>query len=144
MTLTEIVEKVAEQLGAPPEVAWGFVDETIKAIIDNLEAGKDVKIRGLGRLYWATVQRRNVPIGGTAPSGVKLKFAPAARFRTRRTDMEKYGVVKDESKVKEAEKKDADGEDSVPCCPICLEELDSGGACPVHGTEPFELGGQGD
>lgn len=146
MTLTEIVMKVAERLGSPPELAWGFVDETIKEVIDTLDAGGEVKIRGLGCLYWAPVKRRRVATGDVVPDGMKLKLKPAARFRTRRTQMsmDKYGVELDESKVKEAEDKGTGGKDSVKACPICLEPVDDAGACPVHGTEPFEPGGQGD
>jgi hypothetical protein len=51
--------------------------------------------------------------------------------------MAKYGVQLDEDKVKESE------EGQAPTnCPICLEELDDAGACPKHGTEPFEPTGQ--
>ena len=47
--------------------------------------------------------------------------------------MTKYGVVLDAEKTKEAEA------GSKPThCPICLRALDSAGACPIHGTEPFE------
>ena len=47
--------------------------------------------------------------------------------------MEKYGVEKNPDKVKEA------GQGTKPgTCPQCGAALDSGGACPVHGTEPFE------
>jgi len=146
MTLTEIVERIAERLGSPPDLAWGFVDETIKEVIDVLESGEKVKIRGLGTLFWAPVKGRDVPWGVPMPEGVKLKFAPAARFRSRRNSMSmtKYGVVTDDDKTKEAEKEGDGGEDAIPACPICLETLDDAGACPVHGTEPFEPGGQGD
>lgn len=64
--------------------------------------------------------------------------------------MEKYGVVLDPKKVKKAEvlddnkTKTAGEGDSVRICPVCGKELDDAGACPVHGTEPFEPNGQGD
>lgn len=48
--------------------------------------------------------------------------------------MDKYGVQFDEEKTKEASK----GTSTVPVCPLCSSRLDSGGACPTHGTEPFE------
>jgi len=45
----------------------------------------------------------------------------------------KYGVELDEEKTKVA------GEGGKPThCPLCLSELDDGGACPEHGVEPFE------
>lgn len=47
----------------------------------------------------------------------------------------KLGVVLDDEKVKEAD----DGAKGTHC-PWCLSELDNAGACPVHGTEPFEPG----
>jgi len=49
--------------------------------------------------------------------------------------MDKYGVQVDQEKVKEAS--EVSKKEGV--CPICSTRLDSGGACPTHGTEPFEL-----
>jgi len=47
--------------------------------------------------------------------------------------MNKYAVVTDDEKTKQA------SEGSGPTtCPSCESKLDSGGACPKHGTEPFE------
>lgn len=46
---------------------------------------------------------------------------------------EKYGVDTGDSK----EKVGADGKPATKC-PQCGASLDSGGACPKHGTEPFE------
>jgi tRNA(Ile2) C34 agmatinyltransferase TiaS len=48
--------------------------------------------------------------------------------------MDKYGVQLDETKTKEA----SEGHTKGPICPICSSRLDSGGACPRHGTKPFE------
>jgi hypothetical protein len=47
--------------------------------------------------------------------------------------VEKYGVDTGDSK----EKTGADGKPATKC-PLCSSDLDSGGACPKHGTEPFE------
>lgn len=47
--------------------------------------------------------------------------------------MNKYGVALDDEKVKESSVQYPDDK-----CFICGKELDSGGACPEHGTEPFE------
>lgn len=49
--------------------------------------------------------------------------------------MDKYGVQVDQEKVKEA----SEVTQKEASCPICSARLDNGGACPVHGTEPFEL-----
>jgi len=46
--------------------------------------------------------------------------------------MDKYGVDVDKTKSKTAEQ----GIERI--CPICGQTLDNGGACPQHGTEPFE------
>ncbi len=47
--------------------------------------------------------------------------------------MDKYGVEIDTEKTKQA------NEGATPNkCPLCGRDLDSGGACPEHGTEPFE------
>jgi len=46
--------------------------------------------------------------------------------------MTKLGVELDDDKIKTA------GEGAAPACPICLSELDDAGACPEHGTKPFE------
>jgi hypothetical protein len=47
--------------------------------------------------------------------------------------MDKYGVELDEEKTKQASEGGKPG-----TCPACRAELDSGGACPTHGTEPME------
>jgi hypothetical protein len=52
--------------------------------------------------------------------------------------MDKYGVQLDEEKTKEAGKDRKGQGEKATTCPICSAELDSGGACPIHGTEPFE------
>jgi hypothetical protein len=54
--------------------------------------------------------------------------------------MSKYGVALDEEKEKQAtDNGDKTWPGGKPThCPTCLRKLDSGGACPVHGTEPFE------
>lgn len=49
--------------------------------------------------------------------------------------MDKYGVQLDETKVKESSPK---GKKKAGTCPDCGKSLDSGGACPRHGTKPFE------
>jgi len=47
--------------------------------------------------------------------------------------MDKYAVVLDDEKEKQAERDKGSGK-----CPECGKPLDEGGACPDHGTEPME------
>ena len=49
--------------------------------------------------------------------------------------MNKYGVVTNDDETKTA----SEGDDRV--CPVCGETVDDRGACPVHGTKPFEPNG---
>ena len=89
MTLTEVVGRVADRLGSTKEVAWVFVQETIKEIVETLNYGEEVKIRGLGRLYWSPVVERTITLPGNkkkhCEAGFKLKFEPAYKLRHRRT-----------------------------------------------------------
>jgi hypothetical protein len=50
--------------------------------------------------------------------------------------MNKYGVELDDSKVDDLQTKMASGDGKKRCA--CGNELDDGGACPSHGTEPLE------
>jgi nucleoid DNA-binding protein len=151
MTQTEIIEMLAEGVGSSIEEAHGFVSTFIDIVISRLDAGDEVKIRGLGTFKWVDAAAKRVPAravhhdGSTehgvayVPAGKKLKFIPATKLRKRRPmpeDQEdgfnKYAVVTEEPDHKQASNRTA------RICPICGRELDSGGACPVHGTEPFE------
>lgn len=140
MTLTEIIEILSERTGAEPRIVWGFAQSLVDIMIERLDRGEEVKVRGLGTFHWADVPGREMPDGSWAESGRKLKFTPSKRFKHRRTNMKeandegmtKLGVVLDDQKTKTAEQ----GE--VRICPICGKELDDAGACPDHGTEPLE------
>lgn len=85
MTLTEIVELVAERTGVEPRVAWGFIQSFIEVAVEEIDKGHDVKIRGLGSFRWIDVSPQKLPFRSTIPSGRKLKFKPATKFRHRRT-----------------------------------------------------------
>jgi nucleoid DNA-binding protein len=146
MTITEIAEIVARRTGSHRELVWGYTQELIETIVKVLDSGEEVRIRGLGTLRWVWVPGKKFPIskkeaGKEIPDGMKLKFFPAWKFKTRRTTMSddegmtKYAVVQDEEKTKEASES---AENTERACPVCLELLDDAGACPVHGTEPFE------
>lgn len=150
MTITELIEIVAERTGAEPAVVHGFFQSFADVMIERLDAGDEVKIRGLGTFRWVDVPGKKLPVykrkamGIThLPGGRKLKFIPSKQFRSRRTEMSdneegmtKLGVELDDDKTKTA------GKDSVNACPVCLSELDDAGACPKHGTQPFEPTGQ--
>ena len=89
MTLSEIAERVARRVGAPPDLAWGFLREASKIIVEVLDQGGEVKIRGLGTLRWVPVVGQKVydlPTGKTilVEPGSKLKLIPALKLRTRR------------------------------------------------------------
>lgn len=152
MTHTELIEQVADAVGSTYEEAHGFIQSFIDIVISQLDAGDEVKIRGLGTFKWVKVKGKKLPVGTyfgphgddegvtrnlVIPAGKKLRFIPATKLRTRRPimpdeeeGMNKYGVVTEDTDDKTAAVEKV--------CPICGETLDSGGACPTHGTEPFE------
>lgn len=147
MTLVQIIKDIARRHRVPTALAGGFVQEAIEGLIRALESGRGVTVPGLGSFRWQQVKERAVTgalrrTRTQVPSGWKLRFVPARRFRGRRTAMSdsdgmtKYGVELDDSKTKQASK------GSKPCrCPACGSLLDDAGACPVHGTEPLESPG---
>ncbi len=143
MTLTEIIERIASRHEVPVPLAEGFVREAIEEIIEVLDRGEDVKIRGLGTLCWRKARGKRMPFGKAVPDGWKLKFIPSLKFRERRAEMidddgmTKYGVELDVDKTKEA----STGANQAGRCPTCQRVLDDAGACPVHGTEPLEPSG---
>jgi len=146
---------VANAVGSTYDEAYGFAQTFIDIVISRLDAGDEVKIRGLGTFKWAEVGAKRIPCrtrnsakrfrkGGAGLEhwlfpGQKLRFIPATKFKTRRPivadedeGMDKYAVVTEDPDGKTA----ADGTDKI--CPVCGKTLDNGGACPTHGTEPFE------
>ena len=147
MTHTELIEQVADAVGSSYVEAHGFIQSFIDIVISQLDAGDEVKIRGLGTFKWMEVKGKKIPrhkrraFAGALhlPGGKKLRFIPAVKFKTRRSimpdeeeGMNKYGVVTEDQD-------DGDKTAAVEkICPTCGETLDSGGACPKHGTEPFE------
>jgi len=145
MTLTELVELTADAIGAESRLTLGFVQTFLEVMVKALDEGHEVKVRGLGTFKWVDVPGRDGSFGDNdlvIPPGRKLRFIPARKFRTRRSEMpdedegmNKYGVVTDDDETKTA------SESGERICPICGKTLDSGGACPDHGTEPFEPDG---
>ena len=146
MTLSEVVDRVISRVGgmepADAREFWRFVQLIVEELVSTLEKGQDVKIYGLGRFYWRRVKAKTWTTNGKkveVPSGWRLKFIPSVQLRRlKMTDKEdngmtKLGVVTENEKTKVA----GTGE-SVLKCPWCHKELDDAGACPEHGTEPFE------
>jgi nucleoid DNA-binding protein len=144
MTLKEIIRLVAKKQEVPVPLAEGFIMCAVEEIIREVNRGGEVKIRGLGTLRWrlAGAFPRRGMLKTDLPPGWKLGFVPARKFRARRAAMSdegfvKYGVELDNEKVKQA----SENTDKKNCCPRCQRTLDDAGACPVHGTEPFESTG---
>lgn len=142
MTITELVEELADRVGAEHEITWGFVRSFLDLVVERLDEGHEVKIRDLGTFKWLYVPPKKMPGSGTPlTGGYKLRFVPSRKFRSRRKSvsdggMDKYGVVMDEDKVKTAQ--EGSGDNIVQVCPVCLSNLDEAGHCPKHGSEPFE------
>jgi nucleoid DNA-binding protein len=146
VNLNDVAREVARRTSSDKDFVFSMLSEFVEVLVEMVQQGNDVKIRNLGTLKWVPVKPQTVIFGGQKirlPAGVKLKLMPARNLRGRRKmsddEMVKYGVVtEDPEHVKEASEGKGDG------CPICNSELDLGGACPVHGTEPFERGESND
>jgi nucleoid DNA-binding protein len=141
----DLAQRVALSVGTTRKVAYGFVQEAIDQMIAALNSGETISLRGLGRFHWRLVSRATVITGRRRRSyapGMKLRFTPSRRLRRRRKrkmgdneGMTKLGVVLDDQKTKTA---DSDPQTAERVCPVCGKTLDDAGACPEHGTEPFE------
>ena len=84
MTLSEIVELVAEEIGAERHVVWGFVRSFMDTLVSELDQGNEVKVQRLGTFRWVDVPEKKMPRGIYAPEGQKLRFFPAKKFKQRR------------------------------------------------------------
>jgi hypothetical protein len=122
-TSREIARHVSRRTGVPFHTVWPLVQDMLCVVHQLLDDGQTVWLDGIGTFKWKPVVRSN---------GIKLRWHPHRRFKRGRP-MEKYGVEFDDQKTKEAQQGKKPGR-----CPICDRELDSGGACPEHGTEPLE------
>ena len=144
ITTTDLAKRVARAVGSEQGVAYGFIREAFDQMAAALDSGEEVRIRGLGRFRWRLFHKTTTFLAGKrrrsyAP-GMKLRFDPSRRLSLRRkkmTDegMTKLGVVLDDQKTKTAT---TDSESEERVCPRCGKTLDDAGACPEHGTEPFE------
>ena len=86
MTLTELVEITADLIGAESNLTLGFVQTFIDVMIERLDKGDEVKIRGLGTFKWVDVPGKKA-VGSNdlvIRPGRKLRFIPAKQFRFRR------------------------------------------------------------
>jgi nucleoid DNA-binding protein len=144
VNLKGLALRVARSVGADRKVTLGFICEIIDQVVVALLAGEEVHLRGLGRFHWRLVPKATVVTGRRRRSyapGMKLRFTPSQRLRRRRKrkmsdeGMTKLGVVLDDQKTKKA---DTNPETEERICPVCGKALDDAGACPEHGTEPFE------
>jgi nucleoid DNA-binding protein len=143
MTITDIAKLVAGSVGSEQGVAYGFVRAVFEQMAAALDSGAEIRIRGLGRFYWRPFHKTTTVTGSrrrTYAKGMKLRFDPSEQLRKRRKimsedGMTKLGVVLDDQKTKTATN-EPESEERV--CPLCGKTLDDAGACPEHGTEPFE------
>jgi len=128
-TMRALSKAVRAKVPAPfNKAVWPILQLFVAAMGKALEDGQSVRLVGIGTLQWHEVWSPDGP-------RMKLKFEPGYKYRRGRKDMEKYGVQFDDEKEKEASR---DKQGKPGKCPVCGKELDSGGACPEHGTEPLE------
>ena len=132
----DLARDVSQRTETPYGLVWAIMDELNTLMANTLAAGESVRLTNIGVFRWQKVKpHRAFDVTRDEwidkPERLKLKFTPVRELRRSRA-MEKYGVVTDDP-TKEAD----EGKDPTRC-PICGEKLDGGGACPVHGTEPFE------
>lgn len=143
--LRGIASDMAERSNLERDFLYNVLTLFVECVIDRIQAGDEVELTGLCSFRIRELK----PVTRILPNGEATKPAPQPRRVIRvhprmslklrgekvMTDegMEKYGVELDDKK-KEAEESEG-GEEK---CPWCGKELDSGGACPEHGTEPFE------
>jgi nucleoid DNA-binding protein len=148
MKLEDLVNRISEKHGANKVLVKGFVLETFDELVAALERGEDVLLPRLGRFQWRNRKAANFRWRDSIyPECQRLTFKYARRLQRLRRNfmseddgMSKYGVALDTEKEKNATTKEGKSWTTrkPTVCPICMAALDSGGACPVHGTEPFE------
>lgn len=159
MTLTELTESIAVDTGMPQaevvKVLTSFKHEVISALIE----GEQVKLKGFGTFLPKDPAPRKTFQGVMSVPRRTVRFRLAKTVQSlfplsRRNEMEKYGVVIDEEKVKEAEYKigstttgristkepNLSNAPKSACgwCPKCGKNLEEPTKCVDCGTEPFE------
>lgn len=128
ITTKKMCERVANQTNVEPGLAYKVIQVFLHSVRWSLKEGDSVGLKGVCALFWGEEKER--------PGVYTLKARPyqglEGERRMAEEGMEKYGVQLDDDKVKTA------GEQQEGTCPECGSNLDGGGACPTHGTEPFE------
>lgn len=144
ITIDSLSKLVCAELDIDQKELSHLFKSFVRLVGEALEAGHDVQLRGLCTFRW-TAHR---PIVKKLPDGSLIDLPPRRRLKVNISErfkfrggtamsdndegMEKYGVQLDDEKVKQASKT------KPGTCTVCGATLDSGGACPIHGTEPFE------
>ena len=90
MNLTQVVEEVASRVDSSVDEAHGFIAEAMDLIIEKLNKGEEVSIRGLGTFKWVRVPEKWMysflsERNKLVPPGYKLRFVPAGQFSARRS-----------------------------------------------------------
>jgi len=93
MNTLEIAKRLADQSFLKKDDAEGIIKNVVELLIEILDDGGEIKLRGLGTLRWVEVSK-SVPIRSPQgvhqqPKGRKLKFIPAKRFKNRRPSCQK-------------------------------------------------------
>jgi nucleoid DNA-binding protein len=154
ITINDIAEATCRGTRQDPKAVATLYKKFVQDVIDALESGNDVQLRGLCTFRWVSREPFTKPVppsvrrprGGlvevparrvlTATLAEKFQYKYRHRGGNHMSDndegMEKYGVQLDDEKIKEA------SEAKPGTCPNCHSVLDDAGVCPVCGTEPFE------
>ena len=142
LQLADVVETIRQKTGMSSEPLMTICRLFLEGMGDFLMAGENVTLAGYLRFYWQKVPPKSIRLFGRTtvtklPARYKLRVHLANRFQggfvMDKGGMDKYGVELETEKVKQASK---DGQPDT--CLQCGKKLDSGGACPEHGTEPLE------
>lgn len=146
--LRSIAADMAERSNLEGDFLYDVLTLFVECVVDRINSGEEVEVTGLCSFRIRELR----PITRRLPNGETRTLQPHLGGKTRivrihprmgmklrgervmeEEGIEKYGVELDDKK-KEASK---DGS-PVERCPWCNQKLDSGGACPDHGTEPME------
>lgn len=90
MNMTELAEEVARRVDSSVDEAHGFIAEAMDLLVERLDQGEEVSIRGLGAFRWVRVPERmlynfTIRKSVVVPTGFKLRFVPSDKFSTRRS-----------------------------------------------------------
>lgn len=135
---------VCEKTEAPIDVVWPIIQEFLETMSEELMEGRDVWMKSIGTFRWYILPPMVMYCNPTTRGPVRLGWRRKLKYESsgpfvmtypiEEEDVEKYGVKFSRFKKKFAEEVRKNPDD----CPICGEKIDEGGACPKHGTKPFE------